>query len=210
MKKSMKKRFALLLSTLFAAFALCVSMLAVPVKANADEVLEAATEQMLYFGEVVESTAKVKTDSGEVEDRPIIWDNLNANEVNANFSMAEAVGTIQGTDERVSRKFFTLPRGLVYFVNCGALTNQTDAGYNDVYYGLNEAILENYEAPTDSGKLINRIPDQVYNSADGWGYTEYSASYKSSSKHMPVNAGDPMPPAFPYNTIRATDSSDLN
>lgn len=207
----MKKRLTILLSSLLVAAALCVGIFAVPVKANADETVtdvNAAADEMLYFGDVVNSTAEVTLSSGEKEERPIIWDNLNANDVNTNFSMAEAVGTVEGTDTRVSRRFFTLPRGLVYFVNCGSQTGQADPGLNDVYYGLNTAILENYEAPTSSGKLLNAVPDQQFNASSGWGYAAYSASYPVSSKQMPTKAGDPMPPAFPYNAIRSTDSSD--
>ena len=213
----MKKRLTLLLSSLLVVAALCASVLAVPMVAYADGAtvvsVESPTEEFLYFGDIIDSKATVKLSDETEEERSIIWDNLNANEVNNLFSMAEAVGKVEGTNQSVSRRFFTLPRGLVYFVNCGALTNQEDAGYNDVYYALNEAIINNYEAPTESKKLLNEIPDRMISDNDGysgWGYTQYNASYKSSSKHMPTKAGDPMPPAFPYNTIRATDSGDLN
>lgn len=208
----MKKRLTVLLGSLFVVAALCVGVLAVPVHSYADEVtvteVNSATEELLYSGDVVHSTADVTLSDGSTEKREIIWDNLNANDVNSNFTMAEAVGTVQGTETRVSRRFFTLPRGLVYFVNCGSLTGQADEGYNDIYYGLNTAILENYEAPTTSGKLLNQAPDQKYDAGTGWGYAPYTSAYPISNKRMPTKAGDPMPPPYPYNAIRSTDSSD--
>lgn len=209
----MKKRLTVLLSSLFVIAALCIGVLAVPVTANADDAptvvsVESAENEMLYFGDVINSTAKVHLSDGSSETRSVIWDNLNANEVNVNFGMAEAVGTVEGTTERVSRRFFTLPRGLVYFVNCGSITGHEDEGYNDIYYGLNTAIIENYDAPTTSRKLLNEKADQELSGGASWGYAPYNASYPISNKRMPTKAGDPLPPAYPYNAIRSTDTKD--
>lgn len=211
----MKKRIILTLSTIVCALILCAVGIwgLAPATARADEKeiaeIISAENEFLYYGDIVKSTATVKFTDDSTEARAIKWDNLSSVAVNRNFAMTEAIGTVEGTDEVVTRKFFTLPRGLVYFVNCGSLTDQpiTEAGnFNDVYYGLNTAIIENYEAPTSSGKLLNQIADQEYTGGATWGYTSYTAGYPVSSKQMPAKAGDPMPPDFPYNAIRSSDA----
>lgn len=215
----MKRRITILLSSVALAFALVAVGLwgLAPATARAEEKeithIESAENELLYYGDVIDSKATVHYTDGTSEERSVNWENLNAIEVNQNFTMVEAIGTVEGTSEKVSRRFFTLPRGLVYFVNCGSYTGQpieNEININDVYYDLNTAILENYEAPTGSGKLLNEVPDQEKASSNDWGYTPYTANYKVSSKQMPTKAGDPMPPAYPYNAIRASDQKDLD
>lgn len=171
------------------------------------------TDEFVYYGEPVVSSAKVRYSDGSQGDEPIVWENLNANTLNTNFNMVEVRGKVKGTDIAVSRRLFTMPRGLVYFVNAGSYTNgqagvEDDPGSmpnsDDVYYSMSEAILGTYRDAAGN-PLLNTVPDQQLNGSRTWGYKKYEAPWPVSSQQLPSKAGDANPAGFPYNTIRTSN-----
>ncbi len=125
--------------------------------------------------------------------------------VNLNFNTTNVTGTVAGTQVAVSRYIITMPDSLLYFINAGSAAGIpqeewvfSDSDENDVYYDYNETVFEFY-----GESLLNYgIPDQKSENG-GWGY--YTDGYRVS-KQFPQSAGEVNPPAFPFNSARATSS----
>lgn len=217
----MKKRLKIFLIALCAAIALPVAAVlgfGKTAVANADDKtvtsIDSVSSEVLYYGEKLETKkATVHFSDGSSEERDVIWENLDATKLNTNFTSIQAIGTVSGTNQKVKRSFFTMPRGLVYFINCGSYTGQPvteTKNENDIYWDLSNTILTTYEG---GNKLINKTADKmttehnVSGIADSgnWGYVNYNATFKVSSKQAQKTSSDPIPPDFPYNTIRSNN-----
>lgn len=181
--------------------------------------VHSVSDEILYYGDIVDSKATGYFSDGTKADVPVVWSNLNANDLNKNFTFLQVAGNVKGTEYTVSRNLFTMPHGLVYFINAASYTNdqatledlnaiKPEAGTsNDIYYDMSMTVLTTYES---GGVLKNDIPDQKISNDRSWGYTEYRSPYTVSSQQYPKKPGDKAPSAFPYNTVRYSERTDSN
>lgn len=162
--------------------------------------VESDKTEIMEYGETVESMADGYFSDGSKSGVAIDYDNLRADEFNANFSTTKAVGTIEGTEHKVERTLMSMPANLIYFVNCGSMVTG-DSLTNDVYHEYNSVVLNHFDT------LKNDVIDQEYSGGANWGYTPYSAAIATSGKPLPQKPNDPYPPAYPYNSIRCIDTA---